>query len=57
MDAFHKMSTKDHFNGISCGDGWNSNNYGHTKRRTKGRQKLRKAARARLKRVLARFSE
>ena len=48
-DLFKQHKTKDYWNGVSCGDGWNSDNYGHTKRRTKGRKKLNRKARKRLK--------
>ena len=40
------------YSGVSCGDGWNAYGYGHTQRRTKGRKKIRRAARHELKREL-----
>lgn len=49
MDQFKRASKKNWAAGISCGDGWNSRNYGHTKLRTKGRAKIRRAARMKLK--------
>lgn len=52
MDLMHKKSCKEWHWGISCGDGWNSYDHGHVKRRTRGRKKIRKIARAKLKREL-----
>ena len=40
--------------GYSGGDGWNCPGYGHTKRRTEGRKKIRRRARCRLKEDLRR---
>lgn len=48
-DAFRRATTKDWFAGISCGDGWNASGYGHTKKRTNGRKKIRRQARSKLK--------
>lgn len=48
-DSFKKNTFKHFSNGISCGDGWNASGYGHVKRRTKGRKKINRQARHRLK--------
>jgi hypothetical protein len=51
-DMFKKSSQKDFWHGVSCGDGWNSWDYGHTKRRTEGRKKIKRKARNKLKQDL-----
>ena len=51
----HRKSCKRWWNAISCGDGWNAFGHGHTKKRTKGRKKIRRAARQELKHDLRRL--
>ena len=51
-DSFKAASMREWKNGISCGDGWNSIVWGHTKRRTQGRKKIHRAARLSLKKQL-----
>lgn len=51
-DSFKKATMKEWKNGISCGDGWNSIVWGHTKKRTNGRKKIHRAARHALKQQL-----
>ena len=48
-DMFHRVTIKDWWWAIGPGDGWNSWNYGHTKRRNLGRKRIRRSARHRLK--------
>lgn len=53
-DKFKTCTMDEWSAAVSCGDGWNAYGYGHTKRRTEGRKRIKRAARHKLKQELRR---
>lgn len=53
-DMFKKHTMNEWSAGVDCGDGWNAWGGGHVKKRNESRQRIKRAARHRLKQELRR---